>query len=287
MKSLRVALVNLLWQQFRQDSVQIPRIESALQCQSLPLDHFAIIDLPGPHSGKSTLIQLFEQLGFTLRGEDYLPEKQNPFAWLAAADIEQELATVALPQVVVADFRLDELPIEIRTIISHYSAQASPVPLIDLGDPFATLTRLGQYFRGRDWPAPTLHEFQTVKAFNELLAWVLVLGRRPNHFTLSVHLMKTFSSLTAFNDFMIDTVKLPLNIEGGIIKGNKEAGIAQSSTIGHPTTIQLADGVIQLPADFMEFVWRYSDKQQPTYWGDYFPNFIAAQANYVIESLQN
>jgi hypothetical protein len=149
-------------------------------------------------------------------------------------------------------------------------------------------TFFANYFNGRDWPLPTVAEFKTVHAFNELLAWVLVFGRKPNHFTLSVHLLSEFNNLSEFNDFIEKILKLPLNQEGGLIKGQAQSGIAQSSTMGLQETIMLADGNVSLPTGFVEFVWRFPNPTlatKPILWRDYFTGFVANHADYVIESL--
>jgi len=197
--------------------------------------------------------------------------------------------------VVVADFRLEALPFEVKKIIEKYASQAASLPLIE--NPQESLSthtakQLEQtiltYLKGRDWPLPTLNEFHTVHEFNELLAWVLIHGRKPNHFTLSIHLLDQFTDLADFNQFIEGELKLPLNHEGGTIKGGREAGIAQSSTIGNLETIQLADGSIHLPSGFIEFVWRYPSEEkneQPALWSDYFTGFVAQHADNVIESL--
>ena len=189
---------------------------------------------------------------------------------------------------------------EIRKIIEKYSHQAKPSPVTDihkligrvyLGDTTAS-TQVAQlicdYFSGRNWPLPTLHEFMTVREFNELLSWVLVFGRRPNHFTLSAHLLAGFTDITDFNHFIEKDAKLILNSENGIIKGNKTAGIEQCATTNKIETIQLADGEIRLPLGFIEFVWRHPRNitcTKPTLWSDYFTGFIAHQANKVVEAL--
>jgi hypothetical protein len=246
------------------------------------------------------LRQIFAAIGYQERGKDYLAEKQNDFLWMAEAGCEQLPAMDALPQVVIADFRLDAMPATIQAIIQHYSQQTSPAPLeriqqliqrITKGDenavtPCANL--ILTYFHGRDWPLPTIQEFHTVQEFNELLAWVLLFGRRPNHFTLSVHLLDYFKNLTEFNQFIEEDADLALNQEGGVLKGGLAAGIAQSSTMGIPQTIRLADGNIDIPLGFIEFVWRYPQSAtKPQYWGEYFTGFIGQHANRVIESLYN
>lgn len=299
LKHIRQQVIHDLWMRYRANSVQMLAIEAALKQKGIAdfvLDHFAIIDLPGPNTGIKQLSQLFAVLGYTMQGQDYLPDKQNDFLWMAEPDIHLT-ANKVLAQVVVADFRLAELPDNIRAIIEKYASLAQPCPvstiaqLIARGDKHS-LTQAHAlvlaYLTERDWPLPTTNEFYTVHEFNELLAWVLVFGRRTNHFTLSVHLLDHFTDLHHFNQFITEEVGLPLNTEGGSIKGSKTAGIAQSSTAGIAQTISLADGEITMPTGFVEFVWRHprdARMQQPVLWQDYFTGFIAQHADHVIESL--
>jgi hypothetical protein len=300
LKSVRKTIINQLWQTYHQTTSDIREIELALKQRhitNLPLDHLAIIDLPGSKTGIPVLQELFSLIGYTFEGCGYLPDKQNDFTWLAEVDSRDQLATNVLPQIVVADFRLEEMPADIRAIITHYAEQSKPAPIKEMQQLAAdihhqnaaiTMTHLIlTYLSGRDWPLPTVAEFKRVQAFNELLAWVLVFGRRPNHFTLSIHLLHQFDSLLKFHQFIKNDVKLELNHEGGIIKGDKTTGIAQGSTVGIKQTIQLADGSVALPTGFVEFVWRYPHNpiQKPENWDDYFTGFVAQHANHVIESL--
>ncbi len=289
MQQLRQQVVHTLWQRYRKATPQVARLEFALQQQGITkftLDHFAVIDLPGPHSGITLLSQLFASLGFCEKGRGYLADKQNDFLWMAAEDSHEQLAQDAIAQAVVADFRLEEMPIEIRKIIEKYAQLAAPSPLTTLPSGL-THDHFIQYLSGRDWPMPTVSEFLAVQAFNELLAFVLVFGRTPNHFTLSVHLLPGFTSLENFLCFVENEAQLELNHEGGLIKGSVADGIAQGATRGSMQTITLADGVIRMPTHFIEFVWRYPrhDCATPQKWGDYFTDFVQKNADSVIESL--
>lgn len=304
---LRQTIIQSLWQTYRQQTPQMCCIEKKLHekgVSKIYLDHFAVIDLPGPVSGIAALQPFFTKLGFIFQGSDYLADKQNDFAWLCEQNSSDQLATETLPQVVIADFRLDEMPAEIKTIIEKYAQFAQESPLSSIATLLAQnlnsqnlnphdkqLKQLNQticdYFKGRDWPLPTVKEYRTVSAFNELLAWVLVFGRRPNHFTLSVHLLDEFADLAEFNRFVIDEVQFTLNEDGGQIKGGKESGIAQAATLGVTEPVELADGIIHIPTGFVEFVWRFPKLQNspPKQWDDYFTGFVANHANRVIESL--
>lgn len=306
LKKLRQSIIQSLWQSYYQRTPQMQCIENKLQekgINKLYLDHFAIIDLPGPQTGIPKLQTLFSMLGYTYQGHDYLAEKQNDFVWLCEKDSVHLLAKETLPQAVVADFRLEELPTEIKKIIEKYSRLAphSPIESIQTCIPDLNAENIqkivtllvDQYFLGRDWPLPTVNEYYTVQEFNELLAWVLVYGRRPNHFTLSIHLLDYFSDLTHFSQFIEKETKLILNQDGGTIKGGVHTGIQQGSTIGIMEDVHLADGCIQIPSGFVEFVWRYPMNNagncgtytKPTFWNDYFTGFVGQHANRVIESL--
>lgn len=302
LKQARQLIVNNLWASYHSTSPQIKLIEDCLQKKgtaSPVLDHFAIIDLPGPHTGITHLSSIFSSLGYEIRGRDYLADKQNDFVWMAEADSDNQAAASVLPQVVVADFRLQEMPPTVRSIIEKYSRFARPSPREEVGKLTERIVRgdasamqplgalLSDYFSGRDWPLPSVKEFHTVQEFNELLAWVLIFGRRPNHFTLSIHLLGSFADLSSFHTFIENDAQLALNSEGGVIKGDPLKGIAQSSTIGERQTIKIADGEITLPTEFVEFVWRYPHKEvsKPILWKDYFTGFVAQHADHVIESL--
>lgn len=303
LRQLRQSIIEALWDRYRTNCAQAMCVDAGLRQKNIPhfvLDHFAIIDLPHPQSGIPFLRELFEALGFVLRGEDYLPSKQNDFAWLAEASCETQLATETLPQVVVADFRLHEMPTDVRSIIEKFAAQTKPLSLEKIrklihlasqGDAAAACEAekdIVDYLTRRDGALPTITEFKTVNAFNELLAWVLAFGRRPNHFTVSVHLLhQHFADLTQFNQFIEHELGLPLNCDGDVIKGGAAVGLAQSSTRGELKKVKLADGDVFVPTDFVEFVWRYpvAGKKQAVRWGDYFANFIAPQADHVIQSL--
>jgi hypothetical protein len=302
LQQVRENIVTHLWQRYCHELSQAHIIQQALQQKAihpLVLDHFAIIDLPGPETGIPHLTHLFTTLGYVEQGKDYLADKQNDFFWLAPPESESLLAHDVLPQVVVADFRLAEMPPAVRHIIEKYVQQAPRYPraLIQnlaeqtaFGDEIAAqqLTNLVlHYLQGREWPLPSMKEFYTVQEFNELLAWVLVFGRKPNHFTLSIHLLSPFSNLATFLDFIAQELLLPLNREGGLIKGSAAQGIAQAATQGLCKAISIADGEVSLARGFVEFAWRYPRNSitEPRLWKDFFTGFVASHADRVIESL--
>lgn len=300
MKSFRRTLTKHLVQQYYHAVPEAYDIyQKLLQLtQKIPLiDHLAIIDLPGPHTGISYLLEIFQSLGYEKKGQGYLADKQNDFVWLAEVSDSPVLATEMLAQIVIADFRLDELPQSIRDIVYSLSMQAPPFPRKNLHalikniqhshQQTVLLQILDHYFKEPSWLPISLKDYHAVFEFNELLAWVCVFGRQPNHITFAIHLLSAFENFNNFLNAFLKNLNLPLNEEGGLIKGNAIIGLEQSSTCGTPQTVHLPGGTVELPRGFVEFVWRHAlDKTSlPQYGQDYFRGFIAEQADHVIKSL--
>lgn len=301
LKQVRIDLNELLWRHYKTQSPHAQLLEGELirRGETPVLDHYAIITAPSIYCSMESLAEIFASIGYCLQGRDYLPEKQNDFLWMAEEDAQTNAACDVLPQVVLADFRLHELPESTQTILKKYRHHGNPNAIshikklaeqVKKGDAEAATTlttTLATYLTQRDWPLPSKEDLLKISESNELLAWTLLFGRCPNHFTISVHLLKGFKSLEDFNQFMINDLKLPLNSTGGVIKGSPSIGIEQSSTLGAKITTQTIDELIEIANSFIEFVWRYpKNANQPgTQWHDYFTGFIANNANKVIESL--
>ena len=99
---IRDQLNSLLYNSFQ---ASLPAYQKIFKDTSPVLDHFAIIDISSPNSGISHLKSIFQRIGYTQRGADFLPKKANDFAWLAEENSSQKLPEQALPQVVFGDFR--------------------------------------------------------------------------------------------------------------------------------------------------------------------------------------
>lgn len=294
--TVRKKIIQQLWQNTLATNANMQKIVTWINTPII-LDHFAIIDLPSEFSGIATLNQIFSALNYLPQGRDYLADKQNEFMWLAPTEAEFQLAQQADPQIVIADFRFAELAPHIQSILENYTKHIKPFPWqqfhrlcgrayhddIDAANELTAL--IINYCQQREWPLPTVEDYLTIKSSNELLAWVLVFGRCVNHFGISIHCRKSYDSLAQFNQQLEQQLAIPLNQQGGKIKGNAEKGIAQSSTEGELLALPLANGNSKLNGPFIEFVWRYATLSNPQYWKDYFTGFIGTQANYVIESV--
>jgi hypothetical protein len=275
----KTQIIDFLWKNYLPS---IPYYDTVFKNNKPVLDHLAIIDLPrSDNSGIPFLKSIFSELGFVETGSGYLPEKQNDFIWMTDPTSQSQEADKALPQVVLADFRLENLSPTVQKIISKYSKTTKPIDQSKINDS----QYLEKYFFTRAWDLPTIADYNAVKHENQLLAWVLLFGRKVNHFGANITFEKDFSDLWEFNKYLKTLSFTELNSIEGEVKGGEHQGIAQSSTIGQSVKIKAADGYVDAHNSFMEFVWRYPKHSNPKMWGDYFTGFVAQNANHVIESL--
>jgi hypothetical protein len=287
-------LFNQLWKGF---APCIPNLAAILLKKQPTLDHFAIIDLPSEVSGIPVLRKIFGYIGYTQSGYDYLPDKINDFIWLAPANNKQAKAVEAMPQIICADFRLELLSEEAQKILKKYTSQIKPFDFEKFNE-ICSLAKLGQeqyvtattdmileYIHNLPWQLPTAEDYHKINAENQLIAWVLLFGRKINHFGIGVHLLDEFPNLKEYNDYLKQNKLVELNDSSAEIKGSKHLGIEQSSSIGRPIKVKLADGVVTANDSFIEFVWRHPQKVNPIMWSDYYTDFLAQNATNVVESL--
>ena len=300
---VRKEIADRLWNDFKKSQHGALIIEQKLRerGETVVVDHLAILDIPGPYSGMRILSEVFELLGFVKRGTDYLHEKQNEYTWFAEPGIEKKDFSEALPQIVVSDFRIQDLSFPIRSIIAKYAEQGTPPPLATIkslvnrcnqGDEVGAhllVETVLQFLKTRSYPLPTKKDFDVVRHENELLAWTLIFAKQVNHFAIAGHALKTLASITELNDFVVSQCNLNLNYQGGSsVKGGPEKGMAQSAIVAEKTVITLEDGPVILPSMYIEFAWRFpqiKSVNRPALWGDYFTGFITESASKVIESV--
>jgi hypothetical protein len=292
--SLQQALIKRLWDGY---IVSIPSFSSIFPGNVKPsLDHLAIIDLQSEHFGISGMRSIFEKLGFKHAGSGYLPTKQNDFIWMTSDESYKATPQDSLPQVVLADFRHHELSEKARKILNKYASYAKPIDnqkldsVIEqaLQDPSHISTAVDyieSILISRDWPEPSLEDYDTVKAENPLIAWVLLFGRKVNHFGFGIYTTGEYDSIHSFTRKLRDELGLSINIESGMVKGSESTGIEQSSTMGDVIYEQIDGTTITTHDSFMEFVWRHPLRARPKFMRDYHNGFVAENANNIIESL--
>lgn len=280
--TVRNGLIRRLWEKY---SISNYALEIAHLNHKIILDHIAIIDLGFESSNRMELANLFQELGFEIKGEGYLPEKNNDFLWMSQKNSSELLTEDVAPQIVFGDFRIEKLSNEVRNIVEKYGSYQKKFDL----DKFNALMSknlaheaiefIFSYLEYKSWPLITKKEYKLVEKENPLLAWVLMFGRTVNHFGVDVQFSAKYNGLSEFHE---DAAKI-LDYGIGMIKGSKEIGIEQSSSLGK--IIHLDDIDVLTRGPFLEFVWRHPIKDNPILWGDYYRGFIPDNANKIIESV--
>jgi hypothetical protein len=293
MRLIQEKLTNRIWEYFKELYWQQSLIPGGYE---IILDHFAIIDIPSANSGIKILEKIFTRLSYVKRGEGYLETKRNGFIWMGTDNMLEEKMTTALPQLVLADFSLENLSRPLQEIVNKYGSKVEPFPFSyfnylltgakngDADSIEKVVELLFNYLINRTWPRPTLAEYEIVNKENELLSWVLACGRTINHFGICVNNITQFNSFTEYTKYLLEN-NINLNEYGGTIKGSRELGLEQAATIGRNMSIQLSDATIQLPSPFIEFIWRHPLKDYPKLLVDYYTNFLPSNANNIIESV--
>lgn len=135
------------------------------------------------------------------------------------------------------------------------------------------------FWSGRHWPMPSWDDYNTVMAESEYGAWLLAIGVRVNHFTVSINHLKTVDTIHEVLD-RVKSAGFIVNIVGGEVKGTPESLLEQASTMADRQIFEFSDGdKHEIPTCFYEFAKRHADAQGIVYQG-----FIEANADKIFES---
>jgi len=126
---------------------------------------------------------------------------------------------------------------------------------------------------------PSLEDYLAALEESEYAAWLLVIGLRANHFTVSVDLLKTTNDIRDVLQF-VQEAGYQINEAGGRVKGTPQSLLEQGSTMADKIEIEFSDGEKQhVPSCFYEFAKRHRNEQ-----GELYQGFIAANADKIFES---
>ncbi|MDC1174310.1 DUF1338 domain-containing protein [Bacteriovoracaceae bacterium] len=121
-------------------------------------------------------------------------------------------------------------------------------------------------------------QYQMALEESEYAAWVLAHGIRPNHFTVLVNELSSFSGLGEFNSFLKEN-SFEMNTSGGEIKGNPAVYLEQSSTMADSIHVDFDGETHQVASCFYEFAKRYPIKEDILFQG-----FVTSSADRIFES---
>jgi hypothetical protein len=223
-------------------------------------DHIALRTFNHPRLGIKSLAKTFEKYGYVEKG-DYVFKEKKLFAK------HYEHPDVDLPKVFISELELEKVSPLIRDTMNSL-IDSIPQKNID-SDRFS--------MSGRPWQM-SYRLYSQLAEESEYASWVAAFGFRPNHFTVNVNALKKFGDLPKLNQFL-ESQGYQLNKSGGVIKGNPEQFLEQSSTMAKEIPVRFSDGTFEIPGCYSEFAKRY---KLPN--GQYYQGFVAASAGKIFES---
>lgn len=135
------------------------------------------------------------------------------------------------------------------------------------------------FARGRLWQPVSLADYNTLADESEYAAWLVSMGLRVNHFTVSLNHLQQLTEMQQVID-LLEQHHFPINQAGGAIKGVPADLLVQASTMADQVEITFSDGQKKVvPSCFYEFAKRYKNAD-----GELFGGFIANNADKIFES---
>jgi len=173
-----------------------------------------------------------------------------------------------VPKIFVSELERHRLSAPTQDILNSYCSQISSVS--DSPEVF---------WSGRHWNTPSYEDYKTVLAESEYAAWLLVIGLRANHFTVSVNHLESTNSIVDVLQ-RVENSGFAINESGGRVKGTPESLLEQGSTMADKQGFIFAEGEKhEVPTCFYEFAMRHKDAD-----GNLYQGFIAANADKIFES---
>lgn len=223
-------------------------------------DHIALRTFNHPKLGLSSLAGHFLNFGYRQAEQEYFFKEKK----LYARHFEHPDHGT---KIFISELELDKVSPFVRETINNCIEQIPP----------AALAREDFVYSGKHW-VTSYQTYQKLAAESEYAAWVYAYGFRPNHFTVSINALRSFTDINQLNAFL-KMHNFKLNTSGGEVKGTPSELLEQSSTMAAEIPVQFGDGVYLIPGCYYEFAKRY-----PTSDGRLYQGFIAKSADKIFES---
>jgi hypothetical protein len=211
-------------------------------------DHIAFRTLGVAHLGIKSLEKIFLHYGYEKKDYYFFSQKKLNAYWYAPPH-------PTFPRIFISELRVNDVSPEAQEIIQGYTDQvtADPVDALDLNDAQSVV----HFLHSGLWPLPTLADYKALAIESEYAAWVIYNRYYLNHFTVSVHNLKTgYNTIDQFNQFL-EKNGFVLNDAGGKIKVSPDGALQQSSTVAEMVEATFADGIKELiSGSYVEFAER-------------------------------
>lgn len=293
-----------LWRHYYAELPFASSIEKGLEARGDQWveDHVAFRCLPGRHTGAHVLRGIFEAIGYLKQDDYHFEDKQLDAFWLAPSDTHGR-SEEASPKVFVSELIASKFPKEVQELLARYTETVQHSPLDRVTQISEEMTALGEKADTASledelvslvsgfltqlppWARPTLGDYRALQKHSEYASWTLIHGYRLNHFTVSVHHMKSFASITELGNFLESELNIRMNHSGGLVKGNPGLKLEQIATMAVRKPYLFQDAIAEVSYGFVEFAKRYPLVDgKASRWQDYYQGFVVANADRIFES---
>lgn len=252
-----------LWEDYTQLAPQAQVIHSLFARDNPQVinDHVAFRTFADSPLALVRLEPLILNLGYSVQGQYRFEQKK-----LRARSYQHPDPLV--PKIFLSELLVDQLSAQAQTVLKPYIAQIGEMQL-----------NRSIFYSGRAWAMPSWRDYQALIAESEYAAWLIALGLRANHFTISVNHLDSCQTL----EQVVSAVRAAgfnVNTTGGEIKGSKQVCLQQASTLADQQVFEFAGGDQHLISTcFYEFALRYP---QPD--GQLFQGFVEGNADKIFDS---
>lgn len=188
-----------------------------------------------------------------------------------------------MPRIFISECRLEEFP-QLEQVIAPYLAQKNDY-IDDLN--YKDTKAIIKYLHTPLWPTPSFSDYQALNQESEYLAWVFYNKYYLNHFTLSIHHLKSLhyqdirnavlqefyktnnikklhetlrqayaEIMKSFNTFLKDNNFKMNSPKGNELNISPDGLLLQSSTKAQLIEADFPDGTHQVPGSYVEFAYR-------------------------------
>lgn len=247
--------LNILFERYEAKVPAVKKITNALtelgvvhSQQEIVNDHIAFRTLGIAHLGIASSEKVFLHYGYQKKDYYYFEGKKLNAYWYAPPAPEY-------PRIFISELRVADLSLEAQAIISKYTGKitADPLDALDLDDGRA----VGEFFHRALWDLPTKADYLSLLNESEYAAWVIYNRYYLNHYTISVHDLKSgYNTLENFNKF-VEGLGFELNSSGDKIKVSPDGLLRQSSTLAEVQDAEFANGEsMPIAGSYVEFSER-------------------------------
>lgn len=211
-------------------------------------DHIAFRTIGVPQLGIQSLEKIFLHYGYEQKDTYFFEKKRLNAKWYAPPKDK-------FPRIFISELQVEDFDEEIQTIIKSYTNEVASDPVDKLN--LNNANEVIEFLHKPLWRVPTSTDYKTLLGTSEYAAWTIYNRYYLNHYTISVHNLKTgYNTLSAFNDFL-KSLGVLLSDAGGYIKQSEDCLLLQSSTVSQICEATFSDGKkLNISGSYVEFAER-------------------------------